>query len=116
MSIPKPPEGWKIYKGKHDWNLIPGAKYWDKARHEWAQVEASIRSVGAHAIERDTIIVPAKKRSFTAYCVTQIDSPTLACINYKRHKTLARVREIWGKDYRKNNPKLRIVKVIVTEA
>ena len=56
-----------------------------------------------------------KKKSFTAYCVTQIDSPTLACINYKRHKTLARVREIWGKDYRKKHPKLRIVKVIVTE-
>lgn len=115
MSIPKPPEGWKIYKGKHDWNLIPGAKYWDKARHEWAQVEASIRSVGAHAIERDTIIVPAKKRSFTAYCATQVDGPTMCALRRKRKQTLARVIEIWGEDYRRKHPKLRIMKVIVTE-
>ena len=116
MNIPKPPKGWKIYKGKHDWNLIPGAKYWDKARHEWAQVEASVRSVGAHAIKRDTIIVPTKKRSFTAYCATQCDTLTKCAFAYRRKDTLARVREIWGKDYRRKHPDLRIVKVIVTEA
>ena len=116
MNIPKPPKGWKVYKGKHDWKLIPGAKYWDKARHEWAQVEANVMTAGAHAIERDTIIVPANKRSFTAYCATQVEGPTMCALKRKRKQTLARVREIWGDDYRRKHPNLRIIKVIVTEA
>ncbi len=57
-----------------------------------------------------------KKRSFTAYCATQCDTLTKCAFAYRRKDTLARVREIWGKDYRRKHPNLRIVKVIVTEA
>lgn len=116
-STPKIPNGWKVYSGISNWQFIPGAKYWDVSENKWLQVEHKIRAKGAHAIPtKQVIIVPAKKRSFTAYCATQVDGPTKCALNYKRKDTLAKVREIWGKDYRRKHPKLRIMKVIVTEA
>lgn len=55
------------------------------------------------------------KKSFTAYSVTQCDEPTLACMRHRRKDTLARVIEIWGPNWKKEHPRLRIIKVIVTE-
>jgi hypothetical protein len=116
-STPKIPKGWKVYSGAYKWQLIPGAKYWDVNAKKWAQVEGKAYIKGAHAIpNKELVIVPTKKRSFTAYCATQVDGPTKCALNYKRKDTLARVREIWGKDYRRKRPNLRIVKVIVSEA
>lgn len=116
-STPKIPKGWKVFSETSNWQFVPGAKYWDANAKKWDQVESKVYAKGAHAIpNKHIVIVPAKKRSFTAYCATQVDGPTMCALKRKRKDTLARVREIWGKDYRRKHPDLRIIKVIVTEA
>lgn len=57
-----------------------------------------------------------KKKSITAYCATQCDRPTFCALANRRSKTLAKVREIWGKNWKRKHPDLRIIKVHITEA
>lgn len=106
----KIPTGYELYTGPRTWKFIKGAKYWDIGDLKWAQVDGGAYTTG------DGPIIIRKKKSITAYCATQCGEPTFCALAYRRSKTLARVREIWGKDYRKTHPDLKIMKVIITEA
>lgn len=107
MKIPK---GWTLYDGPRNWKLIKGAKFWAAGAKRWQQINGGAYTTG------DGPIIIRKKKSITAYCATQCGEPTLSCIRHRRKDTLAKVREIWGKDYRKKHPDLKIMKVIITEA
>jgi hypothetical protein len=60
-----------------------------------------------------------KPKSVTAYCATYTGDPTTSCLNYRRKSTLARVIEVWGKNWKNQkvgNQKLKIIKVKITKA
>ncbi len=107
MQIPK---GWTLYDGPRNWKLIKGAKFWATGAKRWQQIDGGACATG------DGPIIVRKKKSITAYCATQCGDPTVCALAYRRSKTLAKIREIWGKNWRKTHPDLRIIKVHITQA
>jgi len=58
--IPLIPEGWEPYRGKADWKIVVGAKFWSKAEQHWCKASFW----GSHAIPKCLLIVPKSGLAF----------------------------------------------------
>jgi hypothetical protein len=54
------PDGWEPYRGKADWKIVVGAKFWSKTEQRWCKASFW----GSHAIPKCPLIVPKSGLAF----------------------------------------------------
>jgi hypothetical protein len=58
--IPIIPDGWTSYRGKADWKIVVGAKFWSKTEQRWCKANFW----GSHALPKCLLIIPKSGLAF----------------------------------------------------